>query len=94
MYLGSVPSAAYVQHLQGLVNRDSRLLVLQCMRTLYRIQREGRDPKAKRVHWVPMGMQHTAMGPARLRAAAQRHDQGARRCPAVGHDAHQVLSPR
>ena len=57
MYLGSVPSAAYVQHLQRLVNRDSRLLVLQCMRTLYRIQREGRDPKATRVHWVPMGMQ-------------------------------------
>ena len=27
------------------------------MRTLYRIQREGRDPKATRVHWVPMGMQ-------------------------------------
>ena len=50
MYLGSVPSAAYVQHLQRLVNRDSRLLVLQCMRTLYRIQREGRDPKATRVH--------------------------------------------
>ena len=56
MYLGSVPSSAFVQEVQRLLGRDARLAVLDCMRVAYRIRARKEVPhNLQYVRWTPTG---------------------------------------
>ena len=54
MYLGSVPSSAFVQEVQRRLGRDARLAVPDCMRVVYRIQARKEVPgDLRQVRWMP-----------------------------------------